>query len=235
MAVEERDHVSMTPAKKAVLAREALAAEVDTVAWLTEEQVQSVGKLFFGVKRKEMGSICVDDVSGIFGDRAEQAAWQSVASDSVPSKRKRHDAHQQKQRSAASGGSACSCCTRAWSSRCITKTQERKTISFHHTSEEWRGGKRIGVLPEDVKKEAVRWVCRTVDGHIQQLQDGFHFCGFTQHRIHDKCLQQRVEKTHKYHTEHRGRSNKHHGEQCELGVTRKTQDTVISRFTMVPQ
>ena len=143
MAVEERDHVSLTPAKKAVLAREALAAEVDTVAWLTEEQVQSVGKLFFGVKRKEMGSICVDDVSGIFGDRAERAAWQSVASDSVPSKRKRHDAHQQKQRSAASGGSACSCCRRAWSSRCITKTQERKTISFHHTSEE------LGCLPTE--------------------------------------------------------------------------------------
>ena len=84
MAVEERDHVSLTPAKKAVLAREALTAEVDTVAWLTEEQVQSMVTLFFGVKRKEMGSICVDDVGGIFGDRAERAAWQSVASDSVP-------------------------------------------------------------------------------------------------------------------------------------------------------
>ena len=143
MAVEERDYVSLTPAKKAVLAREALAAEVDTVAWLTEEQVQSMVTLFFGVKRKEMGSICVDDVGGIFGDRAERAAWQSVASDSVPSKRKRHDAHQQKQRSAASGGSACSCCSRAWSSRCITKTQERKTISFHHTSEE------LGCLPTE--------------------------------------------------------------------------------------
>ena len=28
-----------------------------------------MGTLFFGVKRKEMGSICVDDVGGIFGDR----------------------------------------------------------------------------------------------------------------------------------------------------------------------
>ena len=35
----------------------------------------------------------------------------------------------------------------------------------------WTEAKRIGVLPGDVKKEAVRWVCRTVDGHIQQLQD----------------------------------------------------------------
>ena len=65
--MEERDHVSLTPAQKAVLAREALAAEVDTVAWLTEEQVQSMGTLFFGVKRKEIGSICVDDVGGTFG------------------------------------------------------------------------------------------------------------------------------------------------------------------------
>ena len=102
-----------------------------------------MGTLFFQVKCKEIRRICVGDVGGIFGDRAERAARQSVASDSVPSKRKRHDAHQQKQRSAASGGSACSCCSRAWSARCITKTQERKTISFHHTSEE------LGCLPTE--------------------------------------------------------------------------------------
>ena len=46
------------------------------------------GDLFLGVKRKEIGSICVGDVGGTFGDRAERAAWQSVASDSSPKQEK---------------------------------------------------------------------------------------------------------------------------------------------------
>ena len=58
MAVEERDYVSLTPAKKAVLAREALAAEVDTVAWLTEEQVQSMVTLFFGEAQGDGKHLC---------------------------------------------------------------------------------------------------------------------------------------------------------------------------------
>ena len=43
------------------------------------------------------------------------------------------------------------------------------------------------------------------------------------------CSSVLEKKKHKYHTEHRCRSNKHHGQQCELDVTRKTQDKVTIR------
>ena len=60
---EERDYVSLTPAKsKAVGERSAGSRS-------RHRSLGSMGTLFFAVKRKEMGSICVDDVGGIFGDR----------------------------------------------------------------------------------------------------------------------------------------------------------------------
>ena len=65
LAVEERDYVTLTRAKKAELARECLSAEIDVVPWPTDEEIKSMGTVFFAERQRGIGT--------------KRALWQSCA------------------------------------------------------------------------------------------------------------------------------------------------------------
>ena len=98
--MEERDHVTMTPAKKTELAREALAEEIETVTWLTNQEIGPMGTVFFAKPSHNMGSISAIDLGGTHEHGVKRPEWH-VAKPSERPARKRRKPIRQKRNSVA--------------------------------------------------------------------------------------------------------------------------------------
>ena len=84
LTVEDSNDVTLTPARKAAPAREALAAEVDTVDWLTQQEITEMGTVYWADKRKGDGGISVAVADGAFGHAAAMASPQEQQATELP-------------------------------------------------------------------------------------------------------------------------------------------------------
>ena len=84
LSVEDSNYVTLTPARKAALAREALASEVDTVDWLTQQEITEMGTVYWAGKRKDDGGISVAVAGGAFGHASAMPSPQEQQATELP-------------------------------------------------------------------------------------------------------------------------------------------------------
>ena len=87
--MEERDHVTMTPAKKTELAREALAEEIETVTWLTNQEKSAMGTVYFAKPPNNVGSISAIDLGGTHEHGVKRPEWHVAKPSERPSRKRR--------------------------------------------------------------------------------------------------------------------------------------------------
>ena len=87
--VEDRDYVTMTPAKKTELAREALAQEIETATWLTNQEIGAMGTVYFTMPSNNMESISALDLGGTHGHGVKRPEWHVAKPSERPAKKKK--------------------------------------------------------------------------------------------------------------------------------------------------